>query len=209
MEAEKITSDLFEAWDRYKKEKEVSPNAQYLEYVGGSSTPSTPAMDAGSVPAIPGMGGRNLLLNLLYTRSRKLHYLEVKFRQLVIPDNWLVIFIQTEFHNENIDILTSLLSLTLITQSMMIAKFPALKSKIDSEVSKFEWEGIEKSFPEWAGMTQMEAEKITSDPALPAAPGTPIPGAPVSAPISGIGGRDTPPIPGIAGTLPASIALLV
>ena len=60
MEAEKITSDLFEAWDRYKKEKEVSPNAQYLEYVGGSSTPSTPAMDAGSVPAIPGMGGVSL-----------------------------------------------------------------------------------------------------------------------------------------------------
>lgn len=55
-EAKKITDDLFEAWDRYQKEKAVSPNAQYLEYVGTSSTPSNPPMDA-TIPAIPGIPG--------------------------------------------------------------------------------------------------------------------------------------------------------
>lgn len=45
--------------------------------------------------------------------------------------------------------------------NMMITKFPQLINKINEEVKKFEWEGIEKSFPEWTGMTSMEAQKIT------------------------------------------------
>lgn len=45
--------------------------------------------------------------------------------------------------------------------NMMTVKYPALVNKINEEVKKFEWEGIEKSFPEWNGMTSMEAKKIT------------------------------------------------
>lgn len=45
--------------------------------------------------------------------------------------------------------------------NMMVVKFPALVQKINTDVSKFEWEGIEKSFPEWNGMTSSEAKKIT------------------------------------------------
>lgn len=44
---------------------------------------------------------------------------------------------------------------------MATVKYPALVNKINEEVKKFEWEGIEKSFPEWSGMTSMEAKKIT------------------------------------------------
>ena len=44
--------------------------------------------------------------------------------------------------------------------SMLIVKYPKLLDKINEDVSKFEWEGIEKSFPEWAGMTSAEATKI-------------------------------------------------
>ena len=45
--------------------------------------------------------------------------------------------------------------------NQMVVKFPALLDKINADVNKFEWEGIEKSFPEWNGMTSMEAKKIT------------------------------------------------
>ena len=45
--------------------------------------------------------------------------------------------------------------------NMMTVKFPALVNKINTDVAKFEWEGIEKSFPEWNGMTSIEAKKIT------------------------------------------------
>ena len=47
--------------------------------------------------------------------------------------------------------------------NMMTAKYPALLDKINEDVKKFQWEGIEKSFPEWAGMTTMEAKKITDN----------------------------------------------
>lgn len=40
---------------------------------------------------------------------------------------------------------------------------PALLDKITQDVSKFEWDGLEKSFPEWAGMTTSEAEKIVGE----------------------------------------------
>lgn len=45
--------------------------------------------------------------------------------------------------------------------NMMVVKYPALVNKINEDVSKFSWEGIEKSFPEWNGMTSMEAKKTT------------------------------------------------
>lgn len=45
--------------------------------------------------------------------------------------------------------------------NMQTVKFPKLLNKINEDVRKFEWEGIEKSFPEWNGMSSMEAQKIT------------------------------------------------
>lgn len=38
--------------------------------------------------------------------------------------------------------------------------YPAVLAKINEEVNKFEWDGIDKVFPEWAGMTCMEAKSI-------------------------------------------------
>lgn len=43
----------------------------------------------------------------------------------------------------------------------MTFKYPALLNKINQDISKFEWDGIEKSFPEWAGMTSAEAKATT------------------------------------------------
>lgn len=45
--------------------------------------------------------------------------------------------------------------------NMMTVKYPNLINKINEDVTKFEWDGIEKSFPEWNGMTSIEAKKIT------------------------------------------------
>jgi len=42
----------------------------------------------------------------------------------------------------------------------MVTKYPGLKDKINQDIAKFEWEGIEKSFPEWTGMTSVEAKKV-------------------------------------------------
>lgn len=41
--------------------------------------------------------------------------------------------------------------------------FPALKDKINADVAKFTWEGIDKAYPEWAGMSSAEAEKTATD----------------------------------------------
>lgn len=40
-----------------------------------------------------------------------------------------------------------------------IRKYTGLAEAIQAEVDKFEWDGIEKSFPEWNGMTSNEAAK--------------------------------------------------
>lgn len=45
--------------------------------------------------------------------------------------------------------------------NQLLVKFPALINKINNDVAKFQWDGIEKSFPEWSGMTSMEAKSIT------------------------------------------------
>lgn len=45
--------------------------------------------------------------------------------------------------------------------SQFTAKYPALLDKINADVAKFKWDGIEKSFPEWAGMTTDEAKSLT------------------------------------------------
>lgn len=46
--------------------------------------------------------------------------------------------------------------------NQMIVKYPALIDKINADIAKFEWEGLEKSFPEWAGMSSLEATTITN-----------------------------------------------
>lgn len=43
-----------------------------------------------------------------------------------------------------------------------IRKYPGLAEAIQAEVEKFEWEGIEKSFIEWQGMTSAEAQRTVS-----------------------------------------------
>lgn len=47
--------------------------------------------------------------------------------------------------------------------NMAITRYPLLLKKINEDVAKFDWEGIERSFPEWAGMTTAEAKKITDN----------------------------------------------
>lgn len=45
--------------------------------------------------------------------------------------------------------------------NMLTARYPALVEKINQDVSKFEFDEIEKSFPEWAGMTTVSAKAAT------------------------------------------------
>lgn len=48
-------------------------------------------------------------------------------------------------------------------QNKMVAKYPALLDKINEDVSKFEWDGITKSFQEWSGMTSAEANTVVDN----------------------------------------------
>ena len=41
--------------------------------------------------------------------------------------------------------------------------YPDLINKINADVNKFEWEGIDKAYPEWSGMSTAEAEKTVND----------------------------------------------
>lgn len=52
---------------------------------------------------------------------------------------------------------------TVFPNNMLVTKYPGLIQKINNDVAKFEWEGIEKSFPEWSGMSTAEAKKIMDD----------------------------------------------
>lgn len=42
--------------------------------------------------------------------------------------------------------------------NMLTARYPKLLDKINKDISKFEWDGIEKAFPEWVGMSSSEAD---------------------------------------------------
>lgn len=44
-----------------------------------------------------------------------------------------------------------------------VAKYPQLENKINEDVSKFQWDGLEKSFPEWNGMSVAEAAKTMTE----------------------------------------------
>lgn len=58
-------------------------------------------------------------------------------------------------------LLSSQATTTLVfTQKMLTSLYPALLNKINEDVEKFEWDGIEKAFPEWQSMTTAEALKI-------------------------------------------------
>lgn len=45
--------------------------------------------------------------------------------------------------------------------NMLTKKYPALLQKINIDVAKFDFEGIDKSFPEWNGMTTEAAKAVT------------------------------------------------
>lgn len=47
--------------------------------------------------------------------------------------------------------------------NMLTKKYPELLKKINEAVSKFEWEGIEKAFKEWEGMSTAEAKRVTDE----------------------------------------------
>jgi len=47
-------------------------------------------------------------------------------------------------------------------KNRLTEKYPDVLNKINADVAKFEWDGIEKAFPEWAGMTSLQA-KTTMD----------------------------------------------
>lgn len=46
--------------------------------------------------------------------------------------------------------------------NMLTTKFPDVKAAIDVEVSKFTWDGLEKAFPEWEGMSTVAAGNIVT-----------------------------------------------
>lgn len=48
----------------------------------------------------------------------------------------------------------------VFTAKMLTTMYPGLKDKINADVAKFEWDGIEKAFPEWSGMSTAEAKSI-------------------------------------------------
>lgn len=77
-----------------------------------------------------------------------------------LPDSELI------FEYPNVDDRRLLVSQSttapVFPNNRLVTKYPALLNKINEDVSKFEWDGIEKSFPEWSGMTSLEA-KTTVD----------------------------------------------
>lgn len=77
-----------------------------------------------------------------------------------LPDSELI------FEYPNVDDRRLLVSQSttapVFPNNRLVAKYPNLMNKINEDVSKFEWEGIDKSFPEWAGMSS-EAAKTTVD----------------------------------------------
>lgn len=44
----------------------------------------------------------------------------------------------------------------------LLVRYPGLRDKIDKDVAKFDWEGIDKSFSEWSGMTTEAALATTN-----------------------------------------------
>lgn len=77
-----------------------------------------------------------------------------------LPDSELI------FEYPNVDDRRLLVSQSttapVFPNNRLVAKFPALMNKINEDVAKFEWDGIDKAFPEWAGMTS-EAARTTVD----------------------------------------------
>lgn len=77
-----------------------------------------------------------------------------------LPDSELI------FEYPNVDDRRLLVSQSttapVFPNNRLVAKYPGVVNKINEDVSKFEWDGIDKSFPEWAGMSSIEA-KTTVD----------------------------------------------
>lgn len=47
--------------------------------------------------------------------------------------------------------------------NMLTTRYPNMLNSINNAVAKFEWDGLEKAFPEWAGMTTAEAETVVNN----------------------------------------------
>lgn len=45
----------------------------------------------------------------------------------------------------------------------LTVKYPGVIAKINEDVAKFDWDGLEKSFPEWTGMTTEAANKAVGE----------------------------------------------
>ena len=77
-----------------------------------------------------------------------------------LPDSELI------FEYPNVDDRRLLVSQSttapVFPNNRLVAKYPALLNKINEDVSKFDWDGIVKAFPEWNGMST-EAAKTTVD----------------------------------------------
>ncbi len=48
----------------------------------------------------------------------------------------------------------------VFSKRMITQRYPEVLNKINETASKFTWEGIEKSFPEWNGMTNAQADSL-------------------------------------------------
>lgn len=56
----------------------------------------------------------------------------------------------------------STVSPVVIDSAKFTVQYPAVLEQINKDVAKFEWDGIEAAFPEWKGMTSLEAENTIS-----------------------------------------------
>lgn len=57
-------------------------------------------------------------------------------------------------------VLNSTVSPVVLENMKLTTQYPAVLEQINNDAAKFEWEGIEKAFPEWKGMTTLEANNI-------------------------------------------------
>lgn len=106
--------------------------------------------------------------------------------------------------------------------NMITARYADVLNKINADVDKFDWDGIEKAFPEWAGMTSAQAKltvdsmfdewdkyqkELTTNPTakyleyvVESPTAVPSLGGEAAGPVSGAlpGGINVPPVPNIA-----------
>lgn len=89
-----------------------------------------------------------------------------KIQQQIINSGTLFEGSEIIFEYPNVDDRRLLVSQSTTTPvfptNMLTVKYPGVLDRINDDVAKFEWEGLEKAFPEWNSMTVDEALKITN-----------------------------------------------